>query len=61
MTAKPKILIVEDEPDAVELIEFNLKQAGFAVVSAADGAEAIRKTRSAKPDLIVLEDRKSVV
>ena len=28
---KPKILVVDDEPEAVELVEFNLKQAGYAV------------------------------
>ena len=31
---KPKILVVDDEPEAVELIEFNLKQAGFDVLTA---------------------------
>jgi len=52
---KSKILVVDDEPEAVELIEFNLKQAGFEVVSAADGAEALMKARSALPGLIVLD------
>ena len=52
---KPKILVVDDEPDAVELIEFNLKQAGYDVVSAADGAEALKKARSAQPSLVILD------
>lgn len=52
---RSKILVVDDEPEAVELLEFNLKQAGFDVVSAADGAEAIRKARSTLPSLIVLD------
>lgn len=52
---RSKILIVEDEPEAVELIEFNLRQAGWEVISAADGAEALKKTRAANPDLIVLD------
>jgi DNA-binding response OmpR family regulator len=52
---KPKILVIDDEPDAVELVEFNLKQAGFDVATAADGAEAIRKARSALPQLVVLD------
>jgi two-component system phosphate regulon response regulator PhoB len=51
----PKILVVDDEPDAVELIEFNLKAAGYEVVCAADGAEALKKTRTYLPDLIVLD------
>ncbi|MEN9572941.1 MAG: hypothetical protein RL514_796 [Verrucomicrobiota bacterium] len=50
-----KILVVDDEPDAVELIEFNLKSAGFEVVTAADGAEALKKARASLPDLIVLD------
>ena len=36
---KPKILVVDDEPDVVELIEFNLKGAGWDVITAADGEE----------------------
>jgi len=52
---KQKILVVDDEPEAVELIEFNLKQAGYDVVTAADGAEAIRKARSTSPALVVLD------
>lgn len=50
-----KILVVDDEPDAVELVEFNLKNAGFEVVTAADGAEALKKARLSLPDLIVLD------
>ncbi len=52
---KQKILVVDDEPEAVELVEFNLKQAGYDVATAADGAEALRKTRSLLPSLIVLD------
>lgn len=52
---KPKILVVDDEPDAVELIEFNLKSAGFAVETASDGEEALEKARTVNPSLIVLD------
>ena len=52
---KPRILVVDDEPEAVELVEFNLKQAGYTVTTAADGAEALKKARSQPPDLIVLD------
>src|SRR6185369_17615633 len=52
---KPKILVVDDEPDAVELVEFNLKQAGFDVVTAADGNEALKKAKAGAPALIVLD------
>ena len=52
---KSKILVVDDEPEAVELIEFNLKQAGFEVITAVDGVEALKKARAAQPRLIVLD------
>ena len=52
---RSKILVVDDEPEAVELVEFNLKQAGYEVISAADGAEALTKSRAKKPNLIVLD------
>jgi two-component system phosphate regulon response regulator PhoB len=52
---KPKILVVDDEPDAVELVEFNLKGAGFDVVTAGNGEEALKKARSFAPDLILLD------
>jgi two-component system phosphate regulon response regulator PhoB len=52
---KTKILVVDDEPDALELVEFNLRQAGYEVSSAADGAEALKKARSTIPDLVVLD------
>src|SRR6266436_4211500 len=51
----PKILVVDDEPDAVELVEFNLKSAGYEVITAADGSEALIKARAHSPDLIVLD------
>jgi DNA-binding response OmpR family regulator len=52
---KPKILIVDDEPDVVQLIEYNLKAAGYDVVTAADGAEALDQARSTSPNLIILD------
>jgi two-component system phosphate regulon response regulator PhoB len=52
---RPKVLVVDDEPEAVELVQFNLTQAGYAVVTAADGAEALDKARKAQPNLIVLD------
>ena len=52
---KPTILVVDDEPDAVELIEFNLKAAGYQIVTAADGNEALQKARATLPSLIILD------
>lgn len=52
---KQKILIVDDEPEAVELVEFNLRQAGFETVAAADGEEALNKAKAHLPALVVLD------
>jgi DNA-binding response OmpR family regulator len=52
---KQRVLVVDDEPDTVELIEFNLKNAGYDVITAGDGAEALRKARSSQPELIILD------
>lgn len=52
---KQRILVVDDEPEAVELVEFNLKQAGYDVATAADGAEALKKTRALLPSLVLLD------
>ena len=46
---------MDDEPEAVELVEFNLKQAGYAVTTAADGAEALKKAHAQPPDLVILD------
>jgi DNA-binding response OmpR family regulator len=52
---KQRILVVDDEPETVELVEFNLRQAGFDTASAADGAVALKKAREQLPALIVLD------
>jgi DNA-binding response OmpR family regulator len=52
---KAKILVVDDEPDVLDLVTYNLVQAEFSVDTAADGAEALRKARSTKPSLILLD------
>ena len=49
------ILVVDDEPDIVDLVSYNLKKAGFAVSSAADGEEALTIIRGNRFDLIVLD------
>ena len=49
------ILVVDDEPKIVELARDYLEAAGFAVVSASDGSEALARARSEKPDLVVLD------
>ncbi len=49
------ILVVDDEPNIVELLRLYLEQAGFAVVAAADGPSAIEAHRAAGPDLVILD------
>ncbi|HEY8758538.1 MAG TPA: response regulator transcription factor [Candidatus Limnocylindria bacterium] len=49
------ILVVDDEPKIVELARDYLEHAGFAVVSAFDGSEALTRARTDVPDLIVLD------
>ena len=52
---KLKILIVDDEPDILELIEYNLKKEGYAVFTACNGKEAVQEARKCLPDLIILD------
>ena len=52
---KPKILVVDDEPDVVTLIERSLKVEGFEVVTAYDGILALDLAETDKPDLILLD------
>ena len=50
-----KILIVDDEPDIVEFISYNLKNKGYLIAAAKDGVEAVRKAKEFRPDLILLD------
>jgi two-component system phosphate regulon response regulator PhoB len=52
---KPTILVVDDEPDLLELIDTNLTAAGFSVVTAASGKEALEQARQRQPQLILLD------
>ena len=52
---KPKILLVDDEPDALEVLGFRLREAGFTPILAKDGARAITAARDERPALIVLD------
>ena len=52
---KAKILVVDDEPEVIELVKYNLEQTGFEVEAAADGTEALKIARSVLPDLILLD------
>ena len=46
---RKKILVVEDEPDQLEVIRFTLKNAGYAIGTATNGIEALKKAQTAPP------------
>ena len=50
-----KILAVDDERHIVRLVQVNLERAGYEVVTAFDGKEALEKVESERPDLVVLD------
>lgn len=53
--AKAKILLVDDEPDILEIVSYNLKNEGYQVYTAENGEEAVKKAKKKKPDLIILD------
>ena len=53
--ARGLVLVVDDERDLRTLLEFNLRQAGYQVVQAATGAEALARARSLRPQVIILD------
>lgn len=50
-----KILLVDDDPDIIELLQYNLEKEGYAVASAPDGRKAIEIAKTFIPDLILLD------
>ncbi len=52
---KPKILLVDDEPDALEVLGFKLRESGFVPLFAKDGTRALAIARDEHPALIVLD------
>ena len=50
-----KILLVDDEPDIIEIIRFNLEQNGYTIFTASDGIEAIRIAEEKLPHLIIMD------
>jgi two-component system response regulator VicR len=49
------VLIVDDEPDTLELVKLVLESAGFKTVSASNGIEALNEVDISKPDLVLLD------
>jgi DNA-binding response OmpR family regulator len=55
MAIAKKILIIEDDPATSRLVDYSLKHEGFEVITALNGLDGIRKARSEKPDLVILD------
>lgn len=55
MSDKQTILVVDDEQDLLDLIEYNLKKEGFDVIRAEDGKEGIEMARTHSPNLVLLD------
>src|SRR5208282_3799697 len=55
VTAPARLLVVDDEPTILELLSGSLRLAGFEVVTATSGAEALRSAESSRPDLVLLD------
>ena len=50
-----KILLVDDEPDILEIVGYNLSSEGYKVITAENGMEAVKKAKKEKPQLIILD------
>ncbi|RWB73374.1 MAG: response regulator transcription factor [Mesorhizobium sp.] len=53
--AKARVLICDDDPLLLELMEFRLRAKGYEVIKAVDGAEALEKAKHDAPDVVVLD------
>jgi DNA-binding response OmpR family regulator len=52
---RKKILVVEDEPEFLDLLRLRFKEEGFAIATATNGIDAVKKARSLIPDLVLLD------
>ena len=53
MPGTPKVLVVDDDPVIVRLLEVNFEMEGFEVISAVDGMDGVEKARAQQPDIVV--------
>lgn len=53
--APAKIVVVEDDPDILELIQYNLARQGYDIVTCRDGEEGLLRARGEQPDLVLLD------
>ncbi len=55
--AAPVVLVADDDPDILTLVSLRLKKAGYGVVTAADGEEALQAVREHRPELAIVDVR----
>ena len=55
MQRSMRILVVDDEPDILETLEFSLVRRGFEVATAVDGLEGLEKAKRLPPDFMILD------
>ena len=53
--AKPKILVIEDEPDLLEVVQYNLEREGHKVIVCRNGEQGLSRIRTDDPDLVLLD------
>ncbi len=54
-SSSPSVMVIDDDPDILEVTRFVLENAGYRVATAANGADALASLREAKPGLILLD------
>jgi DNA-binding response OmpR family regulator len=54
-TPRARVLVVDDEPDLIRILEFGLRAAGYHVDMAQDGQEGLKLARELRPDIILLD------
>jgi two-component system alkaline phosphatase synthesis response regulator PhoP len=57
MDKEKVILIVDDEPDVVEILRYNLSKSHYRVITATNGEEAVKEATQFRPDLIIMDIR----
>lgn len=53
--AKSKVLVIEDEPDILEVIQYNIEREGHKVIACRDGEQGLSRIRTDDPDLVILD------
>jgi len=52
---KPRVLVVDDESDFIQLLKYNLERQGFEILTASNGVEALNTARRELPDVVLLD------